>query len=48
MPTVRRQPLVGSSAVPGLLSPWPVFALVDADEGLVAGKMAKPMGRRGM
>jgi hypothetical protein len=50
MPTVRRQPLAGSSALPaGLLWPSPEpAALVAAAEGLAAGKMAKPSGRRGM
>lgn len=49
MPTVRRQPVAGSSALPGLVSPLPVVSeLVAPGEGLVAGKMAKPMGSRGM
>jgi hypothetical protein len=48
MPTVRRQPPVGSSGLPGLLSPLPELVLVAAGEGLVAGKMANPRGRRGM
>ena len=47
MPTVRRQPLAGSSVLPGLLSPLLELVLVAAGEGLVAGKMAKPRGEGG-
>ena len=48
MSTVRRQPLAGSSVLPGLLSPLLELVLVAAGEGLVAGKMAKLRGRRRM